>query len=58
MKFSPCTIAKVEIGGQTIVLVRGNTKIKQSLTNTSPLGSFSQNLQVKDTKQLVNLFYE
>ena len=40
MKVGPGTIGKVEMGGQTIVLEGGDTRIKQSLTSSFPQGSF------------------
>ena len=39
MKFGPC-IGKVEMGGETIILEVGDTKIKQSLTNSFLQDSF------------------
>ena len=49
MKVGPRTIGKVETGWQTIVLEGGDTKIKQSLTDSFSQGlfDFSQNLQVR-----------
>ena len=40
MKVSPCTIDKVEIGGQTIMLEGETQRSKKSLTNSFPQGSF------------------
>ena len=40
MKVGPYTISKMKMRGQTIVLEGGDTKIKQSLTNSFPQGSF------------------
>ena len=59
MKVCSCTIDKVEMEGQTIVLEGVDTKSNKIYKFiSSRLIWFPQNLLIKDSKQHVTLFYE